>query len=171
MIMLKVATEQDLALIREWRNHPRVRESHFYTREISPEQHAQWWQAVTNDEWRVLIFSYEEKPAGVVHFRHFNTDEGSAHWGFFLDIDGLEQRRKLLASWLQLEREAIDYAFDVLGLTWLRGETLMDNTVVRQLHKRFGFTESPVFSREVDGITHLAITTELHVSSRTDHRS
>jgi UDP-4-amino-4,6-dideoxy-N-acetyl-beta-L-altrosamine N-acetyltransferase len=164
--MLVAATEADLAMIRTWRNHPRVRQTHFYTREITPEHHLGWWRSVENGDRKVLIFHFAERPAGVVHFEQFSPEEGSAHWGFFLDTEGLEERRELLAAWLQLEQEAVDYAFDVLGLTWLRGETLTDNTVVRQLHKRFGFTESPAFSREVDGVVHHAVTTEMHADAR-----
>lgn len=168
--MLVEATVADLALIRTWRNHPRVRDTHFYTREITAEQHLGWWASVERGDRKVLVFHYGDRPSGVVHFGHFDPEEGSAHWGFFLDIEGLEERRELLGAWLQLEQEAVDYAFDVLGLTWLRGETLTDNTVVRQLHKRFGFTESPVFEREVDGVTHQAVMTEMHADARSARR-
>lgn len=169
--MLLDATPADLETIRAWRNHPRVRETHFHMAEITPEQHAGWWQSVVRGERRVLIFRYADRPAGVVHFSQFDPVEGSAHWGFFLDVEGLEATGDLLPAWLEMEREAVDFAFDELKLTWLRGETLIDNAVVRQLHKRFGFTESPVFTREVGGVVHHAITTEMHVANRPRRRA
>jgi len=165
--MLRDATEADKEKILVWRNHPRVRETHFLMRVITPQEHEGWWATVLAGTRRALIYERSGVPAGVVHFGKFDPAESSAHWGFFLDIDSLEPAGDLLPAWLELEREAIDYAFDTLGLVVLRGETLVHNTVVRQLHRRFGFTESPVFARDVEGIRQEAVVTELTAA---DHR-
>ena len=139
-------------------------------RPVSVAEHEQWWTSVAAGDRRVLIYEHAGTPAGVVHFARFDPVDRSAHWGFFLDVDTLEPAGALLPAWLALEREAVDYAFDELELAVLRGETLVRNSAVRQLHRRFGFTESAVFTREVDGVRHEAVMTELPAIHRPHRR-
>jgi UDP-4-amino-4,6-dideoxy-N-acetyl-beta-L-altrosamine N-acetyltransferase len=143
--LLRAATEKERDLIRRWRNHPRVRESSFVTRPIEAEEHLGWWEGVREGRRQVLIFERAGIPAGVVQFGDIDRSESSAVWGFYLDIEGLG--KELLPAWMELEGEALRYAFEVLGLQILRGETLVANTPVRALHKRFGFTEVGALTR------------------------
>lgn len=48
-------------------------------------------------------------------------------------------------------KEAVGYAFDTLGLDELTGEVLEHNTVVRQMNRRFRFTEGEPEYRYADG--------------------
>jgi RimJ/RimL family protein N-acetyltransferase len=48
-------------------------------------------------------------------------------------------------------REATAYAFDELGLDVLTGEVLEHNAVVRQMNRRFRFTEGTPETRYADG--------------------
>jgi RimJ/RimL family protein N-acetyltransferase len=154
--MLREASDQDRDLILRWRNHPRVREASFHPEVISANEHLRWWQTVPSGGRQVLIFEWNACPAGVVQFGQIR--DGAAVWGFFLDVDGLGE--ELLPAWMRLEGEALGHAFGVLGLTVLRGETLVENVPVRALHKRFGFTESATFFRA----GRAAVTTELHIA-------
>ncbi|MFF4619979.1 GNAT family N-acetyltransferase [Nonomuraea jabiensis] len=148
--MLRGVEDKDLPSMRRWRNHPRVRAASFATHKIGEDEHAQWWEATRADaRKRVLIYEHEGNPAGVVTF--FGLSSESASWGFYLDLEGLEQSGELLRAWIGLERAAIDHAFGTLGLTTLRGEVLACNEAVRRLHRRFGFLEVGAYLRDVDG--------------------
>ncbi len=164
--MLREAVDADRDRVLAWRNHPRVRQTHFVQRVITEDEHDVWWGSIAPGTRVVLIYEWDGRPSGVVHFSKFDRAEGSAHWGFFLDIDALEPTGELLPAWIELEREAIDYAFDRLGLSVMRGETLTINPVVLQLNRRFGFRLNPPFTRVVDGVEHEAIMTELRVEDR-----
>ncbi|MGW0802029.1 GNAT family N-acetyltransferase [Nonomuraea sp. NPDC002799] len=149
-VVLRGVRDDDLPVMRRWRNHPRVRAASFTTHEIAEEEHARWWAATRTDKGRlVLIYDHQGVAAGVVSY----TGLSSAHpsWGFYLDLDGLEQSGSLLRAWLGLERAAIDHAFGPLGLSELHGEVLAENEPVRLLHRRFGFAEVGVRRRDVDG--------------------
>ncbi|MFC7590106.1 GNAT family N-acetyltransferase [Nonomuraea antimicrobica] len=118
--MLRDVRNEELPVIRRWRNHPRVRAASFTTHEISRDEHTRWWAATLADATRrVLIYDHDGAPAGVVHY----TDvlPGTARWGFYLDLDGLERAGTLLRAWVGLERAAIEHAFGPLGLTTLCG--------------------------------------------------
>ncbi len=139
---LREANDADVESIRRWRNHDRVRQASIYTAYITPEGHRAWWVAVQADPARqVLIYERAGIPSGVVLFNDHDLVAGTAEWGFFLDVDGLQQRGELLPAWLELEKEAVAYGFDELKLTAMGGRTLAWNTQVLALHRRFGFTE------------------------------
>lgn len=148
--MLRSVRDDDLPVMRRWRNHPRVRAASFATHEITEEEHARWWAATRADTDRhVLIYHHDGAAAGVVSYAGLSPE--SAYWGFYLDLDGLERSGALLPAWVGLERAAIEHAFGPLGLTALHGEVLADNEPVRRLHRRFGFAEVRVYQRDVDG--------------------
>ncbi|GAA3243697.1 GNAT family N-acetyltransferase [Nonomuraea helvata] len=158
--MLRSVRDDDLPVMRRWRNHPRVRAASFTTHEISEDEHARWWEITRADARKlVLIYDHEEGAAGVVTYSGLSSE--SATWGFYLDLDGLDQSGALLRVWVGLERAAIEYAFGPLGLTTLRGEVLACNEAARRLHRRFGFVEAGAYRRDVDGVPRDVVTIRL----------
>ncbi|MEU1727091.1 GNAT family N-acetyltransferase [Nonomuraea sp. NPDC005692] len=159
--MLRRVQDGDLPVMRQWRNHPKVRAASFTGHEISEGEHARWWSAVRADPARqVLIYEHDGAGAGVVTYSELGGERAS--WGFYLDLDGLERSGALLRAWVGLERAAIDHAFGPLGLTTLRGEVLADNEPVRRLHRRFGFAEVATYRMPVDGVPREVVAVELH---------
>jgi UDP-4-amino-4,6-dideoxy-N-acetyl-beta-L-altrosamine N-acetyltransferase len=161
--VMREADESDVEIIRRWRNHPKTRGASIYTAFITPEGHAQWWAKVQSDpSRRVLIFRYRGHDCGVVTFNDHDEVAGTAEWGFFLDVDGLEARGELLAAWMELEKASVTYAFDDMKLASVGGRTLAWNKQVIALHRRFGFVEVPArqYTTEIDGVDQLVIWTE-----------
>ena len=150
--MIRPATDADRDAVLRWRNHPDVRAASLTRHEISPEEHAAWWKAALADPARkVLIYERREVPAGVVTFFDIDPDARSAWWGYYLDSDGLEATGQLLMAWLEIQREAVRYAFAELELELLEGEVLASNEAVRRLNRRQGFSEIDTYSRDIDG--------------------
>jgi UDP-4-amino-4,6-dideoxy-N-acetyl-beta-L-altrosamine N-acetyltransferase len=165
--VLRDATDSDRDIVLTWRNHPGVRKVSFTTHEIGAEEHARWWAAVQQDPQRhIKIFQWRDQPVGVVTFDARDAAEQGVVWGFYLDIAGLEARGQLLPAWLELERAAIDYAFDELKAERIGGETLAWNTPVLQLHRRMGFTATKRYERDVDGVPQEVVWTELSAADR-----
>ncbi|MEV6600217.1 GNAT family N-acetyltransferase [Actinoplanes sp. NPDC051346] len=150
--MLRAARDADRDTVLAWRNHPDVRAVSLTTHEITPEEHAAWWEAATSDPRRhILIFD----DSGVVIF-DLRGDPPS--WSFYLDVAGLGAG--LLPTWMRLEQAAVRYAFGELGLRRLGGETLATNTQVLALHRRFGFRETRRYERLIDGGPRTVVWTE-----------
>jgi UDP-4-amino-4,6-dideoxy-N-acetyl-beta-L-altrosamine N-acetyltransferase len=157
--MLRDATDADRDMVLRWRNHPQVRRSSFTTHEIAADEHQRWWSMVHADPARwLLIYEHNATPSGAVTF---TTAESAAEWGFYLDVDGLERRGEMLPAWIGIERESISYAFDKVGATVLRGDVLASNAGVWRLHRRFGFTETGRYVREIDGLPREVVRVEL----------
>ena len=148
--MLRTATEDDVDTIRRLRNQQANREVSITSHEIGADEHAAWWAKASVDPTRrVLIYSRDDVTAGVVNF--FDLEGSTGSWGFFLDADGLAERGETLPAWIEVMREATAYAFGDLGLDVLTGEVLEHNTVVRQMNRRFRFTEGTPERRYADG--------------------
>jgi len=168
---LRPATEADRDAVREWRNHPQVRRASFTTHEITAEEHERWWRVVHADPARhLLIFEWRGEPSGVVTFTEPRPPDGSADWGFYLDVAGLERRDALLPAWIALEAAAVRHAFDTVGFTRLRGEVLAWNESVLALHQRLGFAVVGSYQREIDGTPQTVLRIELEQAGRRDRR-
>ena len=150
--MLRPAGDNDTDDVRRWRNHPQVRTVSLTTHEIGADEHARWFAAARTDpRRRVLTFEFEGTPCGIVNFTDINPTTKSASWGFYLDVDGLDERDETLGAFMAIQREAIDYAFGALALDELTGDVREDNIVVRRMNKRLGFAEGEPSTRIIDG--------------------
>ncbi|MBO1755621.1 GNAT family N-acetyltransferase [Allobranchiibius sp. CTAmp26] len=152
--MLRPATEVDKESVRAWRNHPAVRAVSLTRGVISPEEHDRYWAALQDDPTRiVLVYERGDTPSGVVTFFDLEDgpDERRAAWGYYLDNDGLDARGELLPAWIQIQREAVRYAFGELGLDQLDGEVLDANEAVRRMNTRNGFEEISATEHTIDG--------------------
>lgn len=143
--VLRDATGDDVNLMLSWRNQEINRQVSKTSHVISADEHARWWAAVRTDPTRkVLTYLRDGVPSGAVTFFDLRLDDPrTGSWGFYLDGDGLAERGETLPAWLEVMREAVDHAFDVLALDRLDGEVLAHNTVVRQMNRRFRFVEGP----------------------------
>ncbi|TCC58082.1 GNAT family N-acetyltransferase [Kribbella pittospori] len=168
--MLRAATQDDLDTIRRLRNQQANREVSINSHEISADEHAAWWAKTSADpSRRVLIYERAGTTAGVVNF--FDIEGSTAAWGFFLDADGLAERGETLPAWIEVMRDAASYAFDDLGLDVLTGEVLEHNTVVRQMNRRFRFTEGTPEVRSADGREVTVIPISLRKQDRRHQRT
>lgn len=140
--MLRPATDQDQTQVLAWRNHPQVRAVSLTQHLITEQEHASWWSKVKNDpRTKQLIYERQGTPCGVVTFFDYDAEKGTSWWGYYLDNDGLEKRGELLPAWIQIQREAVRYAFRELGLQQLDAEVLEANEAVRRFNTRNKFIE------------------------------
>ncbi|TWD81076.1 RimJ/RimL family protein N-acetyltransferase [Kribbella amoyensis] len=167
--MLRTATDGDVDLIRSLRNQQPNRDVSVNSHEITPDEHAGWWaKASVDPSKRILIYERDGVVAGVVTFFDLALDgePKTGEWGFYLDAEGLAERGETLPAWIAVMKEATSYAFDELGLDDLYGEVLEHNTVVRQMNRRFRFTEGEPQTRTADGREITVLPIHLNKSNR-----
>jgi|SRR4051812_26902681 UDP-4-amino-4,6-dideoxy-N-acetyl-beta-L-altrosamine N-acetyltransferase len=137
---LRYVKEEDLELMRTWRNASPVREKMYTRHEISFEEHRKWWATVkTSTDKRYFIYELAAVPMGVVAFTNIDPRNEQALWAFYASPEAPK------GTGSRMEFLALDYAFDVLKVHKLSCEVLGTNAPVVKLHKKFGFTVEGVF--------------------------
>jgi RimJ/RimL family protein N-acetyltransferase len=165
--VLRTATDGDVDIIRILRNQEPNREVSINAHEISADEHAGWWAKASVDPTRrVLIYERDGVTAGVVNFFDLEFDTKTGAWGFFLDAEGLAERGETLPAWIEVMKDATNYAFDELGLDELHGEVLEHNAVVRQMNRRFRFVEGEPETRYAEGRDITVFPISLHKDNR-----
>lgn len=169
--MLRPAEERDVEAMREWRNQDVNRDASINSHVITAEEHRAWWDRVRVDPTRrVLVFESGGRPLGVVNFFDIDTGTGTqprtASWGFFLDSETTTAEGTAMTAWMQVMKEATAYAFDDLGVDVLEGEVLAHNEAVRQMNRRYRFTEGQPEQRETDDRTITVIPISLRREDR-----
>lgn len=160
--MLRPAAASDVLAIREWRNQSANRAVSLNQHEIALEEHLAWWERVQADTTkRVLVFTYDDRPLGIVNYFDLDLDapagQRSGSWGFFLDNETATAEGIAMMAWMQVMKDATNYAFDELGLDVLTGEVHEDNEAVRMMNRRYRFTEGEPITYS-DGRVFLPIT-------------
>jgi len=135
--MLKQLDENDLSLIREWRNSEKVRRVMFTDHIISYAEHLCWWENIKKDKTKqCFMYYFQGRKAGVVCYTGLGGT--SLSWGFYLS-NQLETKKIQLQVWKNLEEEALEYGFSCLNADKIVARVFEFNYPVIKMHQRFGF--------------------------------
>ena len=135
-IILKRLTEEDIELVRTWRNSKEV-SAHMYTEiEITEDSQKKWFQKIDNDTNCIYwIIEYDGKKLGLASITEINQSLKSCYWAFYLGDTSV--RGAGLGS--KVEYNVIEYVFNTLKLNKLRCEVFVNNDKVVKMHEKFGF--------------------------------
>lgn len=132
---LRPLAEDDLSMIREWRNHPSVRANMFSSGLISETEHRAWFARLQIDP-HAHWYVHENRAGiadGVVYFTGHDPAQRQAHWGFYLGSGAAPGSGALLGL------EGLDLAFSELELQKLNAEVLAHNERSIRFHQSLGF--------------------------------
>lgn len=141
--ILRNITDNELELMRAWRNEPTVRANMYTQHEISPIEHLTWW-AKTKDRTDQKYFMYEMAgtPLGIAAFNGIDAKSENSAWAFYAAPTAPK------GTGSRMEFLILDYAFITLNLHKLSCEVLAFNTAVIKLHEKFGFKVEGVFREQ-----------------------
>jgi len=135
-ISLTPLSEDDLELVRNWRNSPEVSDYMYSDARISAEQQLNWFngvkQSTTAKYW---IIVYDGKKIGLVSVTDINTTLKSCFWAFYLGDTSV--RGAGIGG--KVEYTILKYVFEELKLNKLRCEVIVFNDNVIKMHEKFGF--------------------------------
>lgn len=135
---IRLMTDQDLELVRQWRNHPGVRAFMYTQHEITYEEHKSWYESCSEDENKnLLIFQIDDNPMGFVNVSKLSLGD-IANWGFYV-APGAPR-----GTGSKLGRAALDHAFGTLGLHKICGQALSFNERSKRFHKSLGFRQEGI---------------------------
>ena len=137
---LRPITNNELELIRSWRNAPAVRANMYTRHEISSEEHLAWWaRTIQRQDQQYLMYEKDGKARGVVGFTSIDYVNNNCSWAFYAAPDAPK------GTGSQMEFLALEHIFTDLNLHKLHCEVLAYNTPVIKLHQKFGFQIEGIF--------------------------
>jgi UDP-4-amino-4,6-dideoxy-N-acetyl-beta-L-altrosamine N-acetyltransferase len=152
MYKLNLMSPADLDLVLIWRNDPRVRNNMYTNHIITEAEHRSWFGRASIDPSKRLLMCVDESdvPVGVIIFSDIDQVQKRATWAFYSG----DSARRGVGS--EMERLALDYAFDNLGLKKLNCEVLSFNMPVVAFHRKHGFQVEGIFRAHYsrDGVAH-----------------
>lgn len=135
-IKLTLLTENDLELVRNWRNSNEVAKYMYTEDKISRDQQKKWFASIQNrKDCKYWIIEYDGKKLGVASLTDINPTLSSCYWAFYLGDSSI--RGVGIGS--KVEYNVLNYVFDELKLNKLRCEVFVENDKVIKLHEKFGF--------------------------------
>jgi UDP-4-amino-4,6-dideoxy-N-acetyl-beta-L-altrosamine N-acetyltransferase len=145
-VVLVDIQEEDLELIRNWRNSEAVAQYMYTTDHITAEQQQNWFKKIGNDpNSRYWLITYEGKKMGVVSVTEINRLFDSCFWGFYLG----EAPERGAGIGKKVEYQILNYVFHELKLNKLRGEVFEFNTSVIAMHEKFGFRREAFYRQHI----------------------
>ena len=81
---LRVIKNDELELMRSWRNQPDVRLNMYTSHLISVDEHLLWWERikVANDQ-QYFMYERNARPLGIVAFNSINQSDRHSLWAFY----------------------------------------------------------------------------------------
>lgn len=131
---LRPIRQDELDLMRAWRNDPGVR-ANMYTRHvISREEHLAWWERTSSRSDQVyFMYERDDVPMGIVAFTQIDPANANSSWAFYAAPDAAR------GTGSRMEYLALEHAFGQMRLHKLHCEVLAFNAPVVALHQKFGF--------------------------------
>ncbi len=138
-ITLRRLTEDDLELVRKWRNSEKIRRFMEYRDEITADMQKKWFKSITNKDNFYFIIEYKGEKIGLINTSNADYNDMSSEGGIFLwDDTYYETFVPVWASLLLLETSIF-----VLNARRSYIKTLKDNERAKKLNARLGYQQMP----------------------------
>lgn len=140
-IELSTVTEEDLPLMRSWRNSPDVSQFMISQESISEEQQLAWFNKIQRDttQHHYVIF-YKSQPIGSANIKsrgvNISLQQASVvEPGLYIGVEKYRNNILAFAPTLLLN----DYCFNTLGVKKLVAVVKADNQVALNYNKKIGY--------------------------------
>jgi UDP-4-amino-4,6-dideoxy-N-acetyl-beta-L-altrosamine N-acetyltransferase len=143
-ISLRIIEENDIELVRKWRNSSDVAPYMYTDSIITEEQQKNWFKKIRSENSSVYwIIEYEGKKLGLASITRIDRTLSSCYWAFYLG--DFSVRGGGIGA--KIEYNVLQYVFNELELNKLRCEVFVTNDKVIKMHEKFGFRRE-AFYRE-----------------------
>lgn len=145
-VRLRDVTADDRDRLRLWRNQPDVAGWMYTDAEISPQDHARWFeQAMADPTRRYWIIELDGDPVGLANLADISAAHRKCAWAYYLASPAV--RGKGVGAFVEFW--VIEHVFGALGLNKLCCEVLVENEAVWKLHESFGFVRESLLRHHV----------------------
>lgn len=126
--------EEDIELVRRWRNSPTVSQYMEFREYITPEGQQQWFRSINNKFHLYFIIEYEYKKVGLINGKDIDWDAMTMEVGIFLWDEGLYNTPLPALASLVFSEMGVRY-----GHLTATAHILRDNHRAIRYNKELGF--------------------------------
>ena len=154
-IKFTLLTEQDIELVRSWRNSPEISQFMYTDDYISEENQQKWFNKIKDDpSQKYWIIDYLSVKVGLISLNNINLKFKTCYWTFYLDRRGIIKnfdRASVMKSNIsgKVEYSILNMVFEELGMNKLLCEVLVENKAVINMHEKLGFRRESYFREHV----------------------
>lgn len=76
--------QEDIEIVREWRNHPSITKYMVYREHITPEMQQKWFESINNIYNLYFIIEYKGKKIGLINGKDINWGDKTMETGIFI---------------------------------------------------------------------------------------
>ena len=134
-VRLKRLKEQDLEMLRTWRNDPKIRRVMFFQEHITRDMQLKWFTSLSELDYYFVIETGNE-PVGLIHLNIDEKDKDSAFAGLFIHDDSYWGTQVPVYSSLAL----LNFAFKELDLKQVLAKVRKDNSAAIRYNQSLGFS-------------------------------
>ncbi|MBL7138704.1 MAG: GNAT family N-acetyltransferase [Bacteroidales bacterium] len=133
LILLK---EEEIELVRQWRNHPSVVSNYEYREYITPEMQREWFKTINNIHNLYFIVEYKGEKMGVVNAKNIDWENQTFESGIFIP-EGKYSNTFIPAM---ISIMTMELGFRLFG--WFKGyaHVLKTNKPVQSMIRSVGYT-------------------------------
>lgn len=141
--LLRSIADDELEIMRAWRNEPAVRANMYTQHEISRDEHLTWWKKTkAQTDHKYFMYEMAGAPIGIAAFTSIDLQSRNSAWAFYASPSAPK------GTGSKMEFLMLEHAFNDLQLQKLYCEVLAFNTPVIKLHQKFGFSIEGIFRQQ-----------------------
>ncbi len=134
-LTFRTIRNSDLEMIMHWRMQPDVTRYMYSDPELTLTDQINWFQDISTDPGKTYwIINVDHKDVGLVGLYHIDMTHRRCEWGYYLA--STDMRGKGIGK--SVELNVLRYVFETLGLNKLCCQVFAWNTLVIDIHKKYG---------------------------------
>jgi RimJ/RimL family protein N-acetyltransferase len=83
-ITISLLKEEEIEMVRQWRNDPVVVQNYAYREHITPEMQKKWFESILNINSLYMVIEYEGEKVGVINLKNMDWNEMTFEGGIFI---------------------------------------------------------------------------------------
>jgi len=137
-ITLNRLTQNDLELLRKWRNSEKIRQNMIFRDEITPDMQLNWFESINNYNNFFYIIEFKSEKIGLIDNKGTDWQAGSTHSGLFIYEEKYINSQIPVAASLIL----MQIGYHILNIQVTKIKVLTSNKLAISYNKQLGFVES-----------------------------
>lgn len=137
-ITLKELQRDEIEMVRQWRNDPKIAELMLDQTHITESMQKQWFDRMSESDSQYYFLAwFKDQPIGVASLINIDREQQTCEPGMYIYVD--EYRNNVVPFCVAFALN--DLAFEVFSLQTLYGKIFADNAASVRFHEACGYTK------------------------------